>query len=76
MIKESRKKLTDVQFRQLSETQAGVAQARAILQKTELDAQRVIQLVFDAHGVSPDWRAEVDNETGELVCRAPDEKEA
>lgn len=66
-----RKKLTDVQLKQLMETQGVVVQARAALQKAEVDAQRVVQLVFDAHGIAADWSADIDAETGELVCQPP-----
>jgi multidrug resistance efflux pump len=68
-----RKKLTDVQLKQLAETQGTLAQARALIQKAEQDAQRVVQLIFDAHGVPENWIADLDGETGELVCRSPEE---
>jgi len=66
---EARKKLSEVQMQQIVETQGVVTQARAALQRAEVDAQRVVQLVFDAHGVPADWTAEIDNRSGELVCR-------
>lgn len=73
---ETRKKLTEVQLQQLVETQSAVAQSRAVLQKAEVDAQRVVQLIFDAHGVPADWTADIDNRTGELVCKPPATAEA
>jgi multidrug resistance efflux pump len=69
---EIRKKLSDVQMRQLSETQAAVAQARAVFEKVQSDAQRVVQLVFDAHNVPMHYTADIDQETGELVCTGED----
>jgi hypothetical protein len=71
MMAETRKKLTEIQLQQLVETQAAVAQARTTLQKAEVDAQRVVQLIFDAHDVPPTWTADIDRETRELVCRPP-----
>lgn len=71
MSNEMRKKLTETQMKLLSETQMAIAQARAIMQKAEVDAQRVIQLIFDAHDVPQHYIADVDQQTGELVCREP-----
>lgn len=68
---ETRKKLSETQMKQLIETQAIVGQARAQLQLAEVDAQRVIQLLFDFHGIPADWQADIDRETNELVCREP-----
>jgi hypothetical protein len=69
---EMRKKLTDVQLRQLQQTQGAVAQARALLEKVQQDAQRVVELIFDAHNIPGHYTADIDQETGELVCTAPD----
>jgi len=69
IMEETRKKLTDVQLNQLLDTQTALATARAAVQKADLEAQRVVALVFDAHRIPQDWLAEVDQETGELVCR-------
>jgi hypothetical protein len=69
---ELRKKLTDVQMRQLAETQSAVAQARAVLEKVQADAQRVVQLIFDAHGVPMHYTADLDQGSGELVCTGED----
>jgi hypothetical protein len=69
---EIRKQLTDVQKQQLAETQGTLSQLRAAFQKAEAEAQRVVALIFDAHGVPQDWTAEIDQETGDLVCKGPD----
>lgn len=69
---ELRKKLTQVQLQQLAETQQAVAQAKAMHDKLQADAQRVVQLIFDAHGVPMHFAANLDPETGELVCTGED----
>lgn len=66
---EIRKKLTELQKTQLLETQTVLAQARATAQRAEAEAQRVVQLIFDAHDVPQSMLADFDQETGELVCR-------
>lgn len=70
---EIRKKLTQVQMQQLAETQQAMAQAKAVLEKVQADAQRVVQLIFDAHGVPMHYTADIDPQTGELVCKGEDE---
>jgi len=72
MTTEIRKKLTELQWKQIVETQTAVAQARAVFQKADTDAQRVVQLIFDAHSVPQEWLADLDQDTQELVCRPPD----
>ena len=69
---EKRKKLTDLQLKRLIETQSTLAQARAALQKADADAVGVIQLIFDAHDIPQDWLADIDQASGELVCRPPE----
>lgn len=69
---ELRKTLTDVQKQQLAETQGTLSQLRAAFQKAEAEAQRVVALIFDAHSVPQHWTADIDPETGELVCKGPD----
>lgn len=64
---EYRIKLTETQLRMLGETQARLAQARALQAESEREARNVISLVFDAHGLSPDAQAQLDEKTGELV---------
>lgn len=73
---EMRKKLTQIQLQQLAETQGAVAQARAVFEKVQADAQRVVQLIFDAHGVPMHYQADIDQQTGELVCTGSDEAPA
>lgn len=73
---EVRKKLTELQWKQLVETQAAVAQARTVFQKADADAQRVVQLIFDAHAIPQNWLADIDNDTQELVCREAEEAPA
>ncbi len=68
---ETRYKLTPLQDAQLKETQAIVAQAKAVLATAEESAQRVLMLIFDAHGIT-DPTVNFDDATRELiVTRAP-----
>ena len=66
-MKETRKKLTDVQAKHLSETQATLTETRTTMQAAEKNAAQVLTLIFDALGLSPDATVRYDDTTRELV---------
>jgi hypothetical protein len=73
---ELRKQLSTVQMRQLLETQATVNAARNALQRADLEANRVLQMIYDFHSIPTDWVADIDNQSSELVCRPSTEQAA
>lgn len=74
--REVRHQLTERQFRALAESQGKLGQARQVVTQLEAEAQQVIELVFDAHGVSPDSQVSLDEQTRCIVELVPVEEEA
>lgn len=68
---ELRKKLTETQVKYLTEAQEALGKARAAYQEAEQTSQKVITLIFDAHGVAPDAVVRFDDQTNELVIPDP-----
>lgn len=68
---EVRKKLTETQVKFLTESQEALNRARVAYQEAEQNSQKVITLIFDAHGLSPDAVVRFDDQTNELVIPDP-----
>lgn len=69
---ETRKKLTEVQLKYLSETQESLTKARAVFAEAEKEAQRTLTLIFDAVGLPANAAVRFDEEAKELVHLEPD----
>ena len=72
---EIRKVLTKTQRELLVATQQRRQIAEAQFKLASEEADRVLALVFDAHGLQPAANANFDDATGELVVQQPDAPE-
>lgn len=65
--KETRKKLTAVQAKHLSESQEALVKARTALADADKNARQILTLIFDAVGLPEDAVVRFDDTTNELV---------
>ena len=71
---ETRKQLTEKQFKIINEVSEKVARAQAALQEQQEKAQFTQALIFEAHGIPDGARVGMDPETRELIVELPDEE--